>query len=71
MENSFRNNLIYIFGIGLLFMFFIIVGYFMHQRNKKNGATLAQQYVGKKIGELCTGNAMCGSNKCVNNVCVW
>ena len=71
MENSFRNNLIYIFGFGLFFVFFMIVGYFMYQRNKKNGATLAQQYVGKQIGDLCTSNAMCGSNKCVKNVCVW
>jgi hypothetical protein len=53
------------------FVILIIAAFFIYQRNKKNGATLAQQYVGKKFGELCTSNAMCGSNKCVNNVCVW
>jgi hypothetical protein len=65
------KDLIFIIGVVFLFLLFMVAAYFIYQRNKKNGATLAQQYVGKKIGELCTGNAMCGSNKCVNNVCVW
>ena len=66
-----ENNLSFIIGIILFFVLLIIAAVFIYRRNKNNGATLTQQYVGKKIGELCTGNAMCGSNKCVNNVCVW
>ncbi len=65
------KDLIFTIGVVFLFLLFMVAAYFISQRNKKNGATLAQQYVGKKFGELCTSNAMCGSNKCVNNVCVW
>ena len=35
-----------------------------------NGASATQVMVGKKIGELCTSDAMCGTNKCRNNICI-
>lgn len=35
-----------------------------------NGASATQVMVGKKIGELCTSDAMCGTNKCRSNICV-
>ena len=35
-----------------------------------NGASVTQVMVGKKIGELCTSDAMCGTNKCRKNICV-
>lgn len=59
----------YIF-LALSFVTFIILSILIYQRGKKNGASLAQQYVGKTFGQLCTSDAMCGSNKCVNKVCV-
>lgn len=43
---------------------------FLWKRSLNNGASVAQVYVGKKIGELCTADAMCGTNKCRYNVCV-
>ena len=56
-------------GIIVLFIIFIIAGYFMFKNNKKQGATTIQQFVGKKRGDLCSSNEMCASNKCLNNVC--
>jgi hypothetical protein len=35
-----------------------------------NGASVNQVIVGKKIGELCTSDAMCGTNKCRNSICI-
>jgi len=64
-------EIIFIICMVVLFLFLILSAISSYKRNTNNGATLAQQYVGKKFGELCTDNAMCGSNKCVNNVCVW
>lgn len=40
------------------------------KRSLSNGASATQVIVGKKIGELCTSDAMCGTNKCRNNICV-
>ena len=48
----------------------ITAGVFIYKRNKANGASLTQQLVGKKIGELCSSNEMCNSNKCVRNICI-
>jgi hypothetical protein len=28
-------------------------------------------FIGKKIGGICTSDAMCGTNKCRNNICVY
>ncbi len=64
------KNLIFIIGAILLFVLFIVFAVFIYYRNKNNGSTLTQQFVGKKFGELCSSNAMCGSNKCINNLCV-
>ena len=49
-------------GIGL--------GVWGWKRALGNGASATQVMVGKKIGELCTSDAMCGTNKCVRNICV-
>lgn len=66
----FKNNYLIII-ISILFLAGIIaIGVLIYNKNKANGATLMQQYAGKKFGELCSSNAMCGSNKCVNNVCI-
>lgn len=35
-----------------------------------NGASTTQVMMGKKIGELCASDAMCGTNKCRNNICI-
>ena len=43
---------------------------FLWKRALGNGASATQVMVGKKIGELCTSDAMCGTNKCRNNICV-
>jgi hypothetical protein len=59
----------YIFST-LSFVTLIILSILTYQRSKKNGASLEQQYVGKTFGQLCTSDAMCGSNKCVNKICV-
>jgi cytochrome b subunit of formate dehydrogenase len=40
------------------------------KRSLSNGASATQVMVGKKIGELCTSDAMCGTNKCRNNICI-
>lgn len=49
----------------------ILFGVFIFKKSSSNGASFTQMYVGKKIGELCTSDAMCGTNKCRNNVCVY
>jgi hypothetical protein len=48
----------------------IIIAVFLWRRALGNGASINQVMVGKKIGELCTSDAMCGTNKCRLNVCV-
>jgi hypothetical protein len=46
-------------------------GVYIFNRSKDNGASVTQMYVGKKPGELCTSDAMCATNKCRNNFCVY
>ena len=48
----------------------ITLAVFLWKRALGNGASATQVMVGKKIGELCTSDAMCGTNKCRSNVCV-
>jgi hypothetical protein len=64
------QQLLYIFGIIFLFICFLCVGYFMQKRQYDNGASTLQTHVGKKLGELCTSDAMCASNKCSRNICI-
>jgi hypothetical protein len=61
---------LYIFGWIIILAIIGVVSYFLWQRALNNGATVAQVYVGKKIGELCTSDAMCGTNKCRRNICI-
>jgi hypothetical protein len=60
--------------IGVIIFFIIIIGviiYFVIKNTKDNGGSAAQALIGKKIGEFCTSNAMCASNKCNKyNICV-
>lgn len=49
----------------------ILFGVFIYKKASNNGATFFQMFAGKKLGELCTSDAMCGTNKCVNNFCVY
>ena len=68
-----ESNLQIIFFIVLFIVIIagvITAGVFIYKRNKANGASLTQQLVGKKIGELCSSNEMCNSNKCVRNICI-
>jgi hypothetical protein len=48
----------------------ITIAVFLWRRALGNGASVNQVMIGKKIGELCTSDAMCGTNKCRSNVCV-
>jgi len=48
----------------------IALGVYTYKKSKANGATYLQQQVGKKIGEFCSSDAMCGTNKCKYNLCV-
>ena len=50
-------EIIFIICMVILFSFLILSAYRIYKRNENNG-------------ELCASNAMCDSNKCVNNVCV-
>jgi hypothetical protein len=78
MSSSFSNFLkndnvqlsLYIFGALVVLGLTIWLVVFLWQRALSNGATAAQVMVGKKIGELCTADAMCGTNKCRRNICV-
>lgn len=56
-------------GIIVLLAMGALVGW-LWNRALGNGASVTQVMVGKKIGEICTSNAMCGTNKCVRNICV-
>jgi len=74
LNNFFKNDNVqlslYIFGALVLLGLTIWLVVFLWKRALSNGATVAQVAVGKKIGELCTADAMCGTNKCRNNICV-
>jgi hypothetical protein len=74
MSDFFKSNngqLIMVVVVGLIILGVIIaVGVVLFNKSKENGASVSQMYVGKKIGELCTSDAMCGTNKCRLNVCV-
>jgi hypothetical protein len=74
LRTYFKNEnvqlIFYILG-GILFLAIMgVISYFLWQRALNNGATVAQISVGKKIGELCTSDAMCGTNKCRRNICI-
>jgi hypothetical protein len=74
LRNFFKNDNVqlsfYIFGAILFLVLIGVVSYFLWKRALNNGATVTQVYVGKKIGELCTSDAMCGTNKCRRNICI-
>jgi hypothetical protein len=74
VNNFFKNDNVqlslYIFGALVLLGLTIWLVVFLWKRALSNGATVAQVAVGKKIGELCTADAMCGTNKCRSNICV-
>jgi heme/copper-type cytochrome/quinol oxidase subunit 2 len=73
MHNTFeliKNNFLIVLFITLIIAGVITAAVLLYNKNKANGATLMQQYAGKKFGELCSSNDMCNSNKCRNNVCV-
>ena len=61
---------LYILGALIVLGLTIWLVVFLWKRALSNGATVAQVAVGKKIGELCTADAMCGTNKCRKNICV-
>ncbi len=74
LSNFFKNDnvqlIMYIF-IGILVLAGIIgLSVYLWKRSLKNGASILQVYVGKKIGELCTNDAMCATNKCRKNICI-
>ncbi len=49
----------------------ILFGIFIFRKSSANGASVLQMFIGKKIGDICTSDAMCGTNKCSNNICVY
>jgi hypothetical protein len=49
----------------------ILFGVFIFRKSSDNGASVLQMFIGKKIGGICTSDAMCGTNKCRNNICVY
>ena len=66
-----NGKLFLLIVIGLIIIGGIVgLSIFLWNRSRNNGASVAQIYVGKKIGELCTADAMCGTNKCRHSVCV-
>jgi len=71
MQTHSNSEIIIVIVISIIIIAGVITaGVFIYKRNKANGASLTQQFVGKKIGELCSSNEMCNSNKCVRNVCI-
>jgi len=74
LVDFFKNDNVQLFVY--IFVALVVLGLtiwlvvFLWKRALGNGATAAQVMVGKKIGELCTADAMCGTNKCRNNICV-
>jgi len=69
--NSDTGQLIIIIGGGLLFLAIIIgLTVFLWKKALGNGASVNQVLVGKGIGEFCTSDAMCGSNKCRSGFCI-
>ena len=74
LVNFFKNDNVQLFVY--IFVALVVLGLtiwlvvFLWKRALGNGATAAQVMVGKKIGELCTADAMCGTNKCRKNICV-
>ena len=74
LVNFFKNDNVQLFVY--IFVALVVLGLtiwlvvFLWKRALGNGATATQVMVGKKIGELCTADAMCGTNKCRNNICV-
>lgn len=49
----------------------ILIGVFLFRKSSNNGASVPQMFIGRQIGELCTSDAMCGTNKCRNNICIY
>ena len=74
LVNFFKNDNVQLFVY--IFVALVVLGLtiwlvvFLWKRALGNGATATQVMVGKKIGELCTADAMCGTNKCRMSVCV-
>lgn len=66
------NGQVTIFVIVLVIVLSLVIGLsiFLWRRALSNGATASQVFVGKKVGELCTSDAMCGTNKCRSGFCV-
>ena len=69
-SNFLKSDIAFILMCLLMLACVIGLSVFLWKRALSNGATVAQVAVGKKIGELCTSNAMCGTNKCYKNVCI-
>ena len=67
-----ENGKITIYVIVLVIVISLIIGLsiLLWKRALGNGATASQVLVGKKVGELCTSDAMCGTNKCRSGFCV-
>jgi hypothetical protein len=70
LENGNVQLFLYVLGWVIILTLIGFLSYYLWKRALNNGATVAQVYVGKKIGELCTSDAMCGTNKCRRNICI-
>jgi hypothetical protein len=57
--------------IVILIIVFILVGVFIFRKSSDNGASTAQMFIGRQIGDVCTSDSMCGTNKCRNNICIY
>ena len=74
ISNFFKSDngqLMIIVGVGIIFLALVIaLSVFLWKKALGNGASASQVMVGKKIGELCTSDAMCATNKCRSNICI-
>ena len=55
----------------IVIIILIIAGVFIFRKSSNNGASTAQMFIGRQIGDLCTSDDMCGTNKCRNNICIY
>jgi hypothetical protein len=65
LNDIFEINNIYLYIIAFIFVIScIVITIFVIKKSNNNGSSSLQYLAGKKIGELCSSNGMCATNKC-------
>jgi hypothetical protein len=71
MDNSDNSKLILMAIFCICFtVFAYCICWCSLKKGQSNGASKSQMIFGKGVGNFCSSNAMCSSNKCSSSICV-